>query len=102
MKTPFVVPYGAVPGFNLGAETREIAAHYAVSARALRQMAGRGPDIVTLARHALFWKLTVKRKLSAGRVAQLLRCSAKAVREGARLHQKRIDEFRAMSLRGAA
>lgn len=89
-----MVPFGAIDGFSLSGEIREVAAHYGVDHRALRRSDGRQGEVIALARHALFWKLTTQRKLSPARVARLLSCSKSAVRGGVAEHVKRIEEFR--------
>lgn len=92
-----LVPYGALPGFNLAAEIREVAAHYNAPPRKVRHGDGRAGESVSLARHALFWKLRKQRGLTEIRIAQLLHCSRSAVREGVALHEKRIAEFQTTS-----
>lgn len=92
------VPFSALPGFNLQAELREVAAHYEVNWRALRaSFDGRRTfERMAHARHALFFKLVRERGLSPARVAQLLgNVTRAAVLEGVKLHEKRIAEFRA-------
>lgn len=97
-----IVPFGGLPGFSLAAEVREVAAHYGVDSRKLRRGNGRDGPLIAQARHALFWKLSARRDVSAARIGQMLHCSAKTVREGIDLHTKRIAEFRQNSLGEAA
>lgn len=92
-----IVPYAAMPGFSLAADIREVAAYYGVDARALRKADGRTNERLANARHALFWKLTEQRTMTPSKVAALLSTSRGRVVEGAKLHQKRIDEFRSTS-----
>lgn len=92
-----ILPYGASAGFSLRGDMRDVAAFYEIDWRKLHRVERNASQMTTLARHALFWKLTKVRGLTPGRVAQLLRCRANTVREGARLHDQRIKEFRATS-----
>jgi hypothetical protein len=90
------IPYGAIPGFSLAADVREIAAFYGMSSRCVRL--GRGHYFAAHARHALFWKLTTQRACTPERVGQMLDVAPKTVREGVDLHAKRIAEFQSISL----
>jgi hypothetical protein len=89
------VPYGAIAGFLLPADIREVAAHYGVRSKMLRRRDGRTDPRIAEARAALYWKLTRKRGMSPERVGQLLRVTGEAVRKGAEAHARRIDEYRA-------
>lgn len=89
------VPYGALTGFLLPADIREVAAHYGVRARTLKRRDGRSDPRIAEARAALYWKLTKQRGLTPERVGQMLGVSGEAARKGAALHAQRIDEFRA-------
>jgi hypothetical protein len=85
-------PFGALPGFSLAAEVREIAAYYGISTRQVR--AGAGHAMAPRARHALFWKLATQRHCSASRVADLLGIAPKTVRDGVAAHEAEIAQFR--------
>lgn len=91
---PVIPPFGALPGFNVQAVMREVAAHYGVDWHALRKD-GRSSELIALARHALFWKLATQHKLSPNKIAGLIgKVSGRQVRDGVELHQKRIEQFR--------
>lgn len=92
-----IVPFGALPGFSLAADIREVASYYGVEVRALGKADGRTSHRLALARHALMWKLLTQRGLTPKQVALHLSTSRSRVQEGAKLHQKRIDEFRSTS-----
>jgi len=92
-----IVPFGALPGFNLAAEMREVASYYGVNWRALRGRGKAANEQITLARHALIWKLSKERKLSTRRIAMLIDLSHGKVAEAVKLHEKRIDEFKTTS-----
>ena len=87
------VPYGALPGFSFGAECREVAAFYAVSAGAMRRRVSRERGTALEARHALMWKLSTVRGLDDRRVARLMDCKPDTVREGVAAHALRIRHF---------
>lgn len=96
-----IVPFGALPGFSLTAEMREVASYYSLDWRSLRKD-GRASEAIAHARHALFWKLTTKRGMSAAQVGRLMNTSRGKVLEGAKLHEQRIEEFRAtQGIKGA-
>lgn len=92
-----IVPFGVTTGFSLAAEVREIAAYYAVRARDVRRANRHQHQSIVLARHALMWSLTERRKMARADVARWLRSTAEAVRKGAAEHQRRIDHFCATS-----
>lgn len=94
--SPAVVPFGALVGFNLGAEIRLVAAHYGVRADVLRKGTGARSvgEMLALARAALFWRLTKVHSMSPQRVAALLKVDRSRVFEGAKRHAERIEEFR--------
>jgi len=95
-----IVPYGAHSGFSLRNDIREVAIHYGVQPRTLRRRDGRHGELCTHARHALFWKLHHSRKLSPERIAGLMRCSARAVRDGIAAHAQRITDFQVEGIAG--
>lgn len=90
------VPFGALPGFSLAAEIREMAAYYSVAARQVRS--GRGGPAVAQARAALFWKLVHHRRMTPAKAAALLKCPRSTVRKGVESHAARIREFLATNL----
>lgn len=87
------IPYGALTGFVLAADIREVAAYYSVRAKGLRRPGRTVSPVMHEARAALFWKLTHQRGLSPARAAQLLGGVAPdTVRRGAAAHAQRIAE----------
>lgn len=88
------VPLYALPGFNLDAERRYVAAHYKIRPRTLERRDGRHGDGVAEARHALMFSLVKVRGLEPGVAARLMRCSKQAILNGVQTHQERIDTFR--------
>ncbi|HWA22302.1 MAG TPA: hypothetical protein VG735_07910 [Caulobacterales bacterium] len=91
--TAEIIPFGAIPVFQIATEIRFMACHYGVRPRAVRS-ARRTTQTATLARHALMWRLYTQKEFSASTIARWLHCSPKAVREGVRLHERRITEWR--------
>lgn len=83
-----------MPGFHLSADVYEIAAYHGIRARSLRRKDPRHGAAVTIARHALFWKLVTVRELTPARVASMFNCTAEAVRKAVAAHDGRIKEFR--------
>jgi hypothetical protein len=86
------IPYGALTGFLLPADIREVAEHYGVRATALRAASGRavGDDRVLEAFDALQWKLTRDRGLSLATAAALLGTDIGTVRAGVAAHEARL------------
>lgn len=87
------IPYGAISGFVLAVDMREIAAHYGVRWRLLRGSGDKGEQLAH-ARDALAWKLIQQRKLTPQRAGDLIGMSAKTAREAAARHAHRVAQFR--------
>lgn len=88
------VPFGALPGFSFAAEVREVAAFYAINASTMRRRFSRERGVALEARHALMWKLARQRGLDERKIARLMDCQARTVREGIAAHDGRIAHFK--------
>jgi hypothetical protein len=88
-------PLGALRGFSLDAERREIGMYYGVRVQTFKVIDDASKtDRIAAARDALCWKLTRVRGLSLERAGALLCCDADTVSAAAASHEARIAAFK--------